>query len=184
MPRVVLANGQAGYITVATLSDYISSYDVEDNVLVPQIDSVTDAISLQVRPIVSHDLKYVFLELAPTVLETDLTKQAQWITFVGQPGGDTGGASGASVVNSVVLPQVKASVLETTVGVPDRGILVVGGLTQGSREQHEGGVPILNKIPIIKRLFSAEGRKVGRKTLFVIVRPRIIILGEEEQRMN
>jgi len=183
-PTITLANGQLGYITVGTLIDYVSGYEVEDNTLVPEVDSVSDAIELRVRPIASADLRYVFLELAPTILQTDLTNSVAFNTFVGQPGGDEGSAAGAAVTNSIVLPQVNAEVLETTVGVPDRGVVMVGGLTSSQREHHEGGVPILDKIPLLKRLFSAEGRKVNRERLFVLARPEIIILGEEEERMR
>jgi len=61
---------------------------------------------------------------------------------------------------------------------------VVGGVSRSTREHHEAGVPILDKIPILKRLFSAEGRRIDRNTLFVMARPQIIMLEEEEQRMR
>ena len=87
----------------------------------------------------------------------------------------------------VALTQQEMStqeLLETTVGVPDRGMLIVGGLTTSFGSHDEGGLPILDKIPILKRLFSAETRDASRDTLFILVRPQIIILAEEEQRME
>jgi type II secretory pathway component GspD/PulD (secretin) len=157
---------------------------VDESTLIPTIDTVDDGVSLQVRPIASADLRYVFLELVPEVAIADITNTASFTTFVGQPGGGDGSAAGEAVTNFFVLPQLTEQVLETTVGVPDRGLLVVGGLTRSTREQHEGGVPILDKIPILKRLFSAEGRRIDRTTLFVLARPQIILLAEEEDRMD
>lgn len=186
-PSIVLANGQMGYITVATSQDYVATYTVDEGVLIPDIQTITDGIDLTVRPIVSHDRRYVFLELTPIVLEANIEKKVEFDTFVGQPGGagvGGGAAAGALVTNTVVLPTQTQRTLETTVGVPDRGILVVGGLTRSSRSQAEGGMPILDKIPILKRLFSAEHREITRRTLFILVRPQIIMLPEEEDRMD
>jgi len=183
-PRIVLANGQMGYLTVSTTTDYVSTYDVEDGMLIPETDSVDDGIDLSVRPIVSFDRRYVFLELQPTVLIADVTHQVSFET-----GGAAAVAEGTAVVtptvtNFITLPRETQQTLATTVGVPDRGVLIVGGLTKATRSQSEGGLPFLDKLPIIKRLFSAETEEIDRNTLFIIVKPTIIILDEEEERMR
>jgi type II secretory pathway component GspD/PulD (secretin) len=107
---------------------------------------------------------------------------------VGVAGGTTGSAAGNTVTNFITLPTVATEQLSTTVGVPDRGVVIVGGLTSGSREQHEAGVPILSKIPILKRLFSAEGQSTERSTLFVMAKPQIVMYGqpgaEEDKKMQ
>jgi type II secretory pathway component GspD/PulD (secretin)/tetratricopeptide (TPR) repeat protein len=182
-PRITLANGQLGYITISTERAYVSTYEVEDSILIPTVDTVADAVDLRVRPIVSADRRYVFLELAPSIIVTSLEDKVSFDTFVGVPGGE-GGAAGATVTNFIVTPTQKVETLETTVGVPDRGILIVGGLSVDTRTQKEGGLPIFDKIPVLKRLFSAEGRRVTRDTLFVLARPEIIILPDEEARMR
>jgi Flp pilus assembly secretin CpaC len=182
-PRLVLANGQMGSINISTTKDYVDTYDVEDGVLVPQIASISESTLLAVRPIVGPDLRYVFLELAPSISLFDLTDTRSFSTFVGQPGGD-GGAAGAEVSNFITLPALASDVLRTTVGVPDRGVLVIGGLARSTRTHKESGVPILSKIPVLKRLFSAEGRQLDRDTTFILACPQIIIIGEEEQRMR
>ena len=183
-PRITLTNGQMGYIIQSTQYDYVSTYEVNESILVPTTDTVANSVSLFVRPLASYDRRYVFLELLPTVLSSDITNQVSFETFVGVPGGTTGGAAGEVVTNFITLPQITTNSLATTVGVPDRGIVVVGGMSNSTREQVEQGVPILSKIPIIKRLFSAEGGQVSRTTLFVLARPQIIILNEEEARMR
>jgi len=182
-PTITLANGQRGFISVSTDYSYIATYSVDGNILIPEIEEVGDTVELRVRPIASADLKYVFMELEPVITVTDLTRTAPFTTIVGVPGGEGGGA-GAAVQNFMTLPTVNEQTLETTVGVPDRGVLIVGGLTAGERTRHEGGVPILDKIPVVKRLFSAEGRRVSRDQLFVMACPEIIELGEQEQRVS
>lgn len=183
-PQIMLANGQQGYILNSTEFDYIETYDVEDNVLIPEVETVTSTIGLMVRPVVSDDLRYVFLELAPQIADVDLTQTAEFQTFVGQPGGGDGDAGGASVTNFITLPRITSNTLATTIGVPDRGVVVVGGLSQSNRDHRERGVPILDRIPLLKRLFSSEGRSLERDTQFIMVSPDIVILGEEEQRMR
>ncbi len=183
-PQIMLANGQQGYILNSTARDYVSTFSVDENVLVPEIDTVTSATGLTVRPVASSDLRYVFLELQPSISDVDLSNSVSFETFVGQPGGGDGGAAGATVFNFFTLPVVTQDQLATTLGVPDRGVIIVGGLSQASRERHEGGIPVLDKIPFIKALFSAKGRSLDRSTRFIMARPQIVILAEEEQRME
>lgn len=185
-PNITLTNGQLGVLQVSTDITYISTFDVEESTLIPETDTVADTIQLEVRPVVSADRRYVFLELEPLITQTDVTNTFSFTTFTGQPGGggDGGGAAGEAVTNFITLPRVTTQTLETTVGVPDQGVVIVGGLSRGERQQEEAGVPILNKIPIIKRFFSAEGRSLDRNTLFIMARPQIQILEEEEERME
>jgi len=186
-PQITLANGQQGFLSVTTDYDYVSTFDVDQSTLVPVVDTVSDIIELSVRPVVSFDRRYVFLELYPLITQTDLTERADFITFTGQPGGGGttgGGAAGAAVTNFITLPRITSQEFATTVGVPDRGVVIVGGLAQVQREHHEGGVPILDKIPLLKRLFSAEGRLVDRDALFIMARPEIQILEELEESMR
>ena len=173
-----------GYIIQSTQYDYVSTYEVNESILVPTTDTVANSVSLFVRPLASYDRRYVFLELLPTVMTSDISNTVPFETFVGVPGGTTGGAAGEVVTNFITLPQITTNSLATTVGVPDRGIVIVGGMSNSTREQVDEGVPILSKIPLIKRLLSAEGSQVSRTILFILARPQIIILNEEEARMR
>ena len=69
----------------------------------------------------------------------------------------------------------------TTVNVPDGGTALLGGIKSLSEGRSEGGVPILSKIPYVKRLFSNSA--IGRETtsMLMTVTPRIIIQEEEEE---
>ena len=186
-PQITLSNGQQGYLSVTTDHAYVDSYTVQNNTLTPTVANISDIIELSVRPVVSADRRYVFMELFPVIQQTDLTNQFAFTTFTGQPGGGGttgGGAAGSTVTNVITLPVATAESFATTVGVPDRGVVIVGGLSHVEREQHEAGVPILDKIPILKRLFSAEGRKLDRDTLFIMAKPTIQILDELEHQMD
>ena len=59
--------------------------------------------------------------------------------------------------------------------------MLLGGVKRLSESRNIAGVPILNKLPYVSRLFKNSG--VGRETesLLLMVTPRIIIHEEEEE---
>ena len=81
-------------------------------------------------------------------------------------------------------PVVANTTVLTTVAVPDGGTVLLGGVKSLKESRNMSGVPILNKIPYISRLFKNTG--VGRETqsLMLMVTPRIVILEEEESLLG
>jgi general secretion pathway protein D len=71
--------------------------------------------------------------------------------------------------------------LATTVSVPDGGTLLLGGQTLAGEIERESGVPILSKIPFLKRLFTNTGTAKDEQVLLILVKPTIIIQREREQ---
>jgi type II secretory pathway component GspD/PulD (secretin) len=105
----------------------------------------------------------------------------------------TSGTSGTSTTttNSLAVgnitiqqPVFQQVTVITTVSVPDGGTVLLGGIKTLREGRNEAGVPILNKIPYINRLFRNTG--VGRETesLMLMVTPRIIIQEEEEELLE
>ena len=58
------------------------------------------------------------------------------------------------------LPTFSFVTVTTTVSVPDGGTVLLGGIKRLSEGRNEYGVPILDKIPYINRLFKNVG--IGR----------------------
>ncbi len=96
--------------------------------------------------------------------------------------GQQGGGGGGSV--TVQQPVVDIVTVDTVVSVPDGGTVLLGGVKTLREGRNMAGVPILNKIPYISRLFKNTG--VGRETesLMLMVTPRIIIQEEEEELLG
>ena len=92
--------------------------------------------------------------------------------------------SGSTTGTTVQLPEYSYVTVTTTVSVPDGGTILLGGIKRLSEGRNEKGVPILNKIPFINRLFKNTG--IGRETtsLMMMVTPRIIIQEEEEESLG
>ena len=93
-----------------------------------------------------------------------------------------GGAGGGSL--TVQQPVQAVLNVTTTVSVPDGGTVLLGGVKRLKEGRNMAGVPILNKIPYISRLFKNSG--VGRDTesVMLMVTPRIIIQEEEEELLG
>src|SRR5204863_4016505 len=85
---------------------------------------------------------------------------------------------------TVQLPTLAVITVTTTVSVQDGGTVLLGGIKRLREGRNEFGVPILNKIPYVNRLFSNVG--IGRETssLMMMVTPRIIIQEEEEELLG
>jgi type II secretory pathway component GspD/PulD (secretin) len=116
--------------------------------------------------------------------------------FGGQQGGNNGGFGGNRGQNqngnqnggnqtiTVQQPVVEQVTVLTTVSVPDGGTILLGGIKRLKEGRNMAGVPILNKIPYVSRLFKNTG--VGRETesLMLMITPRIIIQEEEEELLG
>ena len=106
----------------------------------------------------------------------------------GQQGGQQGQQGGFQAAGAgdvtVQQPIIATTSVLTTVSVPDGGTVLLGGVKRLSESRNMAGVPILNKIPYLSRLFKNTG--VGRETssLMLMVTPRIVILEEEEELLG
>lgn len=99
-------------------------------------------------------------------------------------GGTTNIGSSQPATQTVQQPVQEVISIQTSVSVPDGGTVLLGGIKRLKEGRNMAGVPILNKIPYISRLFKNSG--VGRETdsLMMMVTPRIIIQEEEEELLG
>jgi general secretion pathway protein D len=104
----------------------------------------------------------------------------------GTTGGTTGSTTNSLAVGNITVqqPVVQTVTVITTVSVPDGGTVLLGGIKTLKEGRNEAGVPILNQLPYINRLFRNTG--IGRETesLMMMVTPRIIIQEEEEELLE
>ena len=71
--------------------------------------------------------------------------------------------------------------IRTTVSVPDGGTVLLGGLKQVGEVEIEAGVPILSKIPILKRAFTNSTMVEDTQTLLILLKAKILIQKEAEE---
>ena len=196
-PRLTLFNGQRAFIAVQTLRAYVSDLEpvVADSAAAfdPEVETIPTGVSLDVQATVSADRKYVTLTLRPTLSALlnifTFTFGGQTTTTAaagGDPGGGTtivtGDAAGSAGAGIVQLPETQVTQIATTVSVPDGGTLLLGGQTLAGEIEKEAGVPVLSKIPFLKRLFTNRSMAKDEQVLLILVKPTIIIQREVEDR--
>lgn len=190
-PRVTVFNGQQAWVVVSSEQAYVSDLEpvTGENVGLfnPIIDIIPSGVTLVVTPTVSADRKYVTMALNPQVRQ--LVSLVSFPVFGLTTGGTTTGTGGTGTGGqsitfsaNVQLPLSQFTSVYTIVAVPDQGTLLLGGQTLAGEIEVEQGVPILSKIPFIKRLFTNKSTAKDEQVLLILVKPIIIIQQEEEQK--
>ena len=177
-PRLTIYNGQRAYVTVSTVQAYVANVTpvVVENVAAfqPVIGTVLTGTTLDVEGTVSADRKYVTMTIRPYV--STVNGFTEYQGAVDQQGNAIPGSG------RVQLPNVTIQRVETTVTVPDGGTLLIGGTRLAGEAEREMGVPILAKIPVLNRMFSNRSIVRDQQTLLILVKPRIIIQKEYEEK--
>ena len=72
--------------------------------------------------------------------------------------------------------------IQTTISVPNQGVVVIGGLLQEKETQKVSRVPILGRIPLLGGLlFSSKEERVEQTELIVIIQPKVIKSSTSDQ---
>ena len=176
-PRLVLFNGQRSNIAVIQQQAFVSQLQpvvaAGAAAQAPQIGNVPSGVTMDVEATVSADKRYVTMTLRSLGVARLINIQ----TFLFSTGPTTGvGASGF-----VQLPSIQLQEINTTVSIPDGGTLLIGGQKLSGETEIEAGVPILSKIPILKRAYSSRTMVKDEQILLILVKPRILIQRESEE---
>lgn len=195
-PKVTLFNGQQAFVADVSQSPFVISVIpvVGDFAAAqqPVIVVLNEGTFLTVQAVVSEDRRFVRLTLVPffsqigdvdTFTFTGSTTTTSNTSSEGPEEETTSRMDDTTVVTegtTVQLPTFSFFSVATTVSVPDGGSVLLGGIKRLNEGRSEAGVPFLNKLPYVSRLFKNVG--IGRETssLMMMVTPRIIIQEEEE----
>lgn len=171
-PRLTLFNGQKAYIAIASFDAYVAGYssDANANDLTPIVRWLPSGSVLSVEATVSADRRYVTLTMSPSL--TQSTK--------GSPVYLSSGGGGSNSY-PLWLPSMTTQAVETIVSIPDGGTLLLGGQNSSNEIEREKGVPLLNKVPILDRLFDNRSKGRDERVVLILVKPKIIIQQEEEE---
>ncbi|MCA9322643.1 MAG: hypothetical protein KDB53_18015 [Planctomycetes bacterium] len=176
-PRLTIYNNQRANLTLVNQVSYVKDYDVEVAqtafIADPLVDIVQDGLVLDVKPTVSHDRKYVTLEVRPTV------------AILGRPIQTFSTPLAGLTTNVIIeLPEIEYRAAATTVTVPDNGWVVIGGLKSITTVDRRSEVPVLGQIPILSYFFSRKGRSDEMSDLMIVLNVKIIDLDEEEAKLS
>ncbi len=177
-PSLTCFNGQRANTSFIHQRAYIADYEIVNASFDPKIETLNFGNILDVRPVVSSDRKYITMEIRPTsVLPVDFQVEI------------LNGFRTAGVPPIVIglfdypieLPNVEVRELRSTVMMPDKGTLMVGGFSKVLRQQTHSGIPFLSHIPFLGRLFSKNGVYDQNRRIFFLLNAEILDLGEKEK---
>lgn len=171
-PRLMVFNNVRASMHNLRNIAYIRDFDVEiaqaAAVANPVIGVVHEGVALDVRPVVDADLKFITLELRPTVMTLQLPIPQFTTTLgVGQP-------------ISIQLPEVNLQKVRTTVTIPDGGTMMLGGMRLVERQNLRSSVPLLGNVPGLSWLFSRRGTSVQNRKILILVKAKIVLMEEQE----
>ena len=178
-PRVTVVSGERATINLSKTVRYISNYTFEDITAAgenqptrtlgsPTTTTDGGGVVLDVTPTISADKKYVILYIEASYRTVDLKDYTVYspTTATGFP---------------IQLPLAETSTVQTNVSVPDGGTLLIGGQKLGAEVNKEAGVPVLSKVPLLGRLFSARSKVKDQNVLLILVKPTIMLREEAER---
>ena len=81
----------------------------------------------------------------------------------------------------IQLPELRLQQARTTVRIPDRGSILIGGLKNITTVDRQSSTPFLGKLPLLSFLFSRKGRSDEVTHLMILVRAEITDLSAQEE---
>ena len=81
---------------------------------------------------------------------------------------------GQAVGGGVNVPDIATQELNTTVIVPDRATILLGGLVTQQDTKNVAGVPFISTIPLMGNLFKSTSDVTQRQELVVMIQPTVV----------
>jgi type II secretory pathway component GspD/PulD (secretin) len=178
-PVITCFNGQRANCAFMNQYAYIADYDVVGATLDPKISVLTFGDILDVRPVVSSDHKYISMEIRPS----SVLLQGVFTEILIAPRVVTTGNATFLLgffEYPLELPNVLVRTMRSSVMLPDKASLLIGGFQHSLRQRTHIGVPFLSHIPFLGRLFSRNGTYDENHQLFMLLNAEVIDLKEKE----
>ena len=171
-PRILVHNTGRANLSILNQVAYLQDFDVEiaqaASIADPIVAVIQDGVILDVRPVVSADRRFITLELRPTVaiLKRPIEER---VTTLGSQNSVT-----------IMLPEVEIQRVRTSVPLPDKGTVLLGGMKESEKQDLRSGVPLVNKIPILSAFFERKGNFISNRKLLILLTAEIVIPAERE----
>ncbi len=182
-PVVTAHNGQRVFVSVITQRAYIADYNLVSGgtgfaiieVADPEVQTFQEGVILDVDPVISHDKKYVTLDVRPTLATLIGGVISTILISLG---------SFTSVANQVPIgiPEISLQQSFTSVTVPNGGTVLLGGFKSLNETKLTSYLPILGRIPLLGNLFRRKAQVTEQRSLVILLTARIVDLREAEAK--
>ncbi|MHC4553600.1 MAG: type II secretion system protein GspD, partial [Planctomycetota bacterium] len=181
-PKAIVLNGESATMDVTTTKRIKTNSEANTETVTTQgvastittwtaeNEDIDTGVTLTITPVISKDKKYVILRVI-----TDLEDLIDTTTETTQAI-----AGGVIVEDTYQNPTTQIASIMTRVNVPDKGTVMLGGLTLTAEKERESGTPFFSKLPILGRLFSNRSEVKDKSMLLILVKPTILLQDEQE----
>ncbi len=161
--KATISSGTQVPVPTSTLSSLNSSTSSTNNVasVSSSIEYKDILLKLEVIPLISPE-KEVTLQIVQT----------------------NNSIQGSTVISGNTIPNVNKQEVDTTITVPDRTTVVLGGLMTESSENSETGFPVLKDIPVLGYLFKSKTVTKRKTELVLLIQPTVIDSNETLSAAN
>jgi general secretion pathway protein D len=155
-PSITANDNQQATISITRSVPYETTSTGTNQVTNSNVQFKDAPISLQIKPTINAPdrvdaEKYVILEVNVNVTTLDFSQLS------------AGGSPGSN-----------ARTATTVVTVPDKGVVVIGGLSGLSADRGEKKVPLLGDIPLLGNLFKSQNRNKTKSNIYIFLSPIIM----------
>lgn len=118
------------------------------------------------NPTVEYKKVGIELYATPSVLEGDmLSIKAKTVVNV---------VSGQETQQGLTVPKISSREAQTTMNIKSGETIVIGGLLKEEDIRNETVVPLLNKLPLVGRLFRTSTRSKGTTEIVIFITPTLL----------
>jgi general secretion pathway protein D len=160
-PRLMVKSGEEATIDVGneipTITSSVQSVDTAGAPVVQNISYRRTGVLLKIKPVV-YSSGYVEIEVSQELSEAQATKSS-----------------------ALESPTIFNRRLETTVTLKDGGSVLLGGLISETQSKGNSGVPGLEAIPLLGRIFRGDVSSTDRTELVMMIVPYVV---ENPQEAN
>lgn len=173
-PKVATLNNQQALITVGNTYNYKlkgSSTTTEGGTTSGDADeekSIFVGVLLNILPEISDDNK-IMLRINPSISELLRQEDAN----VNNPKG-----------YREVAPDTRQKKLSTVVQVRDGETIVLGGLITDSDSFVKNGIPVLQDIPLVGKLFGSKTKSKNKAELVFVITPHIVDFNKDKEEVR
>ncbi|RDI98691.1 type II secretion system protein GspD [Dyella solisilvae] len=164
-PSLVVLNNQVAHIQVG------DQVPINQTSIVPGLGSTTTASTASS---VSYIPTGVILDVQPRVNPGGLV----YLNVQQQVSNTTGTA------NSQGNYTIQQRAVGTQIAVQSGQTVLLGGLIQQNEDNTDTGIPYLNRVPVVGRLFGTTSHNRTRTELIVLITPRVITSSEEAKQVT
>ncbi|MDR2463098.1 MAG: hypothetical protein LBD30_04885 [Verrucomicrobiales bacterium] len=163
-PGVFTTNNKVAVIStgqrIAVPSSTLSSLNYSDNgSVVSNIDYTDVLLKLEVVPLINSE-REVTLQIRQT----------------------NDSVVGSQVVSGNSIPTIGTQAVDTTITVPNKATVVLGGMISEEQKHEETGIPVLKDIPLLGYLFKGANNEKRRTELIIMIQP--IVVGDHDELLE